>query len=107
MYDKIYYPYPSTDNKYKFFIITNQGKKINFGSFKNKDYTIYYKEFGKDIAQKKRNAYIARHSKLKENWGDNGINTAGWWSFRLLWKYPTYEEAYKHINNHLKSLVYL
>ena len=66
MYDKIYYPYPSTDNKHKFFIITNQGKKVNFGSSKNRDYTIYYKEYGKDIANIKRNAYIARHSKLKE-----------------------------------------
>ena len=31
-YDKIYYPYPSTDTIKKFFIITNQGKKVRFGA---------------------------------------------------------------------------
>jgi hypothetical protein len=30
-YDKIYFPYPSTDKK-KFFIITSRGKKIKFGA---------------------------------------------------------------------------
>ena len=41
MYDKIYYPYPSTDNKHKFFIITNQGKKVNFGAKGYEDFTIH------------------------------------------------------------------
>ena len=58
MYDKIYYPYPSTVNKHKFFIISNQGKKVNFGSSKHRDYTIYYKEFGKDIANKIGRAHV-------------------------------------------------
>ena len=103
--DKIYYPYKATDGKHKYFIITSTGKKVNFGSAINKDYTIYYKEFGKDIANKKRNAYIARHSKLNEKW--NNPNTAGWWSRFLLWEYPTIEEAYKHIKIDLKKKGYL
>ena len=102
---KLYYPYPATDTQHKFFIVTNQGKKVNFGSAKCKDYTIYYKEFGKDIANIKRNAYIARHRKLKEDW--NNPNTAGWWSRFLLWEYPTIEEAYSHIQKHLKFIGYL
>ena len=105
MYDKIYYPYPSTDNKHKFFIISNQGKKVNFGSSKHRDYTIYYTEFGKDIANKKRNAYIARHSKLKEDW--NNPNTAGWWSRFLLWNKPTLEASYNEIKKDLKQKGYL
>ena len=31
-YDKTYFPYPSTDTIKKFFIITNQGKKVRFGA---------------------------------------------------------------------------
>ncbi len=31
-YDKIYFPYPSTDTIKKFFTITNQGKKVRFGA---------------------------------------------------------------------------
>lgn len=97
--DKIYYPYPATNKRYKFFIITDIGRKISFGSAKNKDYTIYYKEQGKEIADKKRKAYIARHSKLNEKWDD--FNSAGAWSARFLWSYPTKEEAYKNIKKEL------
>ena len=101
MYDKQYYPYPSTDKIHKYLIITSTGKKIRFGSAKNKDYTIYYKEQGKEIADKKRNAYIARHSKLNEDWTKTGINSKGWWSARLLWSEPTVEAAYKKIRKDL------
>ena len=104
---KLYYPYPATDTKYKYFIVTNQGRKIRFGSAKNRDYTIYYKEFGKDIANQKRNAYLARHSKLKENWNMSGVDTAGWWSRFLLWEYPTIDEAYSHIEKKLINSGYL
>ena len=95
--DKIYYPYKSTDNKHKFFIITSSGKKINFGSASNKDYTIYYKEEGKEKADKMKKAYIARYSKLNENWNKSGIDTAGWWSLKLLWNKPTIKESYEDI----------
>ena len=29
---KLYYPYPATDTQHKFFIVTNQGKKVRFGA---------------------------------------------------------------------------
>ncbi len=101
MYDKIYYPYPATDNKHKFFIITADGHKVNFGSAKNKDYTIYYRDYGKEIADKKKKAYIARHSKLNEKWGRDGINTAGYYARWLLWEEPTIEASYKKIREKL------
>ena len=102
--DKIYYPYKATDKKHEYFIITSNGNKIRFGSATNRYYTIYHQEFGKDLADKKKKAYIAHHSKLNEKWGDNGIDTAGWWSRWLLWEYPTIDEAYHHIEKRLKSI---
>jgi len=95
--DKLYYPYPSNLKQKKFFIITEQGKKVHFGSRPNKDYTIYYKEEGKDKADQMKKAYIARHSKLNEDWTKEGIDTAGWWSYYLLWNLPTIEESYRYI----------
>ncbi len=38
-YDKIYFPYSSTDTTKKFFIITNQGKKVRFGAKSNDHFT--------------------------------------------------------------------
>jgi hypothetical protein len=90
MYDKIYYPYPATYKKNKYFIITSQGKKINFGQAGASDYTIH-----KDDQRKL--AYIKRHS--NENWNDP--NTAGYWAYRFLWSYPTKEEAYEKIKKDL------
>ena len=45
-YDKMYFPYPSTDKIKKFFIITNQGKKIRFGakSYEHFKYVISHYE---------------------------------------------------------------
>lgn len=100
-YNKIYYPYPATDTRHKYFIITADGKKVNFGSIKNKDYTIYYKEEGPEVAIRKKDAYIARHSKLNEDYTKNGINTAGWWSLNYLWNKPTKEESYNDIKRKL------
>ncbi len=101
--DKIYYPYPSTLKSKKYFIINSQGKKVHFGSATNKDYTIYYKEEGKDKAEQMKASYIARHSKLNEDWTKDGIDTAGFWSRWLLWEYPTIEESYKNIKKRFLS----
>jgi hypothetical protein len=93
MYDKIYYPYLSTDNKHKYLIITDTGKKINFGDIKYEDFTQH-----KDEERKK--AYINRHKK-REDWTKSGINTKGWWSRFLLWEEPDINDAYKKINEKL------
>lgn len=94
-----YKPYPSDKPDKKYFIITNDNKKVYFGQAGYNDYTIYYKKYGKDIADKKKKAYIARHSKMGENWGKSGINTSGFYSRWILWNLPTIEQSYIDIKN--------
>lgn len=89
--DKIYYPYPATNKRHKFFIITDNGRKIFFGQYGAEDFTIH-----KDEERKER--YIIRHKKREEkNWNKSGINTASFWSYFLLWNKPTLEASYKDI----------
>jgi len=95
----IYHPYVSDKPKYKYFIITKDGRRVYFGSAINKDYTIYYREQGKDVAEIKRKSYIARHSKSNENWTKSGIDTAGFWSRWFLWEKPTKKEALEYIKS--------
>ena len=97
-YDKIYFPYPSTDKIKKFFIITNQGKKIKFGA---KPYE-HFTEGHLDKERKLR--YLNRHIK-GENWFNP--NTPAYWSSRLLWLYPSYEEAYQKIKEDLLKNEYI
>jgi hypothetical protein len=66
-------------------------KTIHFGSKPNKDFTIYSKE-SKEIAQKKKNAYISRH-RVNENWNKSGLRTAGFWSKHILWNKPTIQQS--------------
>lgn len=91
-YDKIYYPYPATDKTHKYFIITSSGNKVKFGA---KDYE-HFTEGHLDEERKKR--YLDRHIK-RENWND--FNSAGAWSAKFLWLYPTYKEAYQKIKKEL------
>jgi hypothetical protein len=93
--DRIYYPYPANDGIHKYFIITKSGKKIKFGQNGASDFTKH-----KDEARRQR--YINRHKK-NENWSKSGIDTAGWWSLKYLWSYPTKEEAYNNIKKDLKK----
>jgi len=88
---KQYYPYPATDGKHKYYIITESGKIIKFGAKGYSDYTIH-----KDEARRLR--YVARHEN-NENWTKSGINTAGFWSKHLLWNKKTISESYKYIKN--------
>ena len=95
--NKICYPYKSDKPDKKYFIITSTGKKIYFGQAGYNDYTIYYSKEGKDKADKMKKAYIARHSKMGENWGKSGIDSAGWWSRWYLWNLPTKAASYNDI----------
>ena len=90
---ELYYPYPATNGKNKYYIISKTGKKMYFGALGYEDYTIH-----KDPIRKAR--YIARH-KNKENWTKSGINTAGWFSRWLLWEEPNIRDAYEKIKNKL------
>jgi hypothetical protein len=106
MYDKIYYPYPSTDKKHKYLIITDTGKKIRFGAAGYNDYTTYYKEFGKQTADEHKLRYIKRHQE-RENWGKSGINSAGWWSRFLIWEESNIKDAYRKIKDKLLRWGYI
>ena len=87
---KQYFPYPANDGKHKYYIITKSGRKVLFGAFGYEHFSSGHKD--KDRKQR----YIDRHKK-NENWGKSGIDTAGWWSFYLLWNKPTIKESYNDI----------
>lgn len=89
---KIYYPYRSDNPSKKFFIITNEGKKVYFGQTGYQHYT----EGHLDVIR--RDAYIKRHSK-NEDWSNP--NSAAYWALKYLWLYPTYKEAYSKIKKEL------
>ena len=74
--------YKSNDGKHKYYII-HQGKKISFGAKNYMDYTLYYKKYGKELADKK----------------NSGIDTAGFWSRWLLWNKTSIKTSYEDIKN--------
>ena len=87
----------SEDGKTKYMISffnedTNRINTIKFGSSPNKDYTIYYKEDGKEKADQMKAAYIARHS-VRENFDD--YTSRGSLSRWILWNLPTVEASLK------------
>lgn len=86
---KTYFPYKSDKKDKKYFIITNNGKKVYFGATGYDDFTTHGDE-------KRRQAYVNRHKK-NEDWTKNGIDTAGFWSYWYLWKYKSKTEAYNNI----------
>ena len=76
-----YHPYKSDKPNKKYYIITNNDKKVYFGQAGASDFTHH-----KDEARKQR--YINRH-KNNEIWSKSGVDTAGFWSRWLLWNKPT------------------
>lgn len=95
---KIYYPYISDKPNKKLYIITNENKRVYFGAAGYEHYT----EGHLDV--KRRDQYLQRHQK-NENW--NNPNSAGYWSAKLLWSYPTFKEAYANIRKELIKKKYL
>ncbi len=82
-----YYPYKSDKPNKKYYIITNDNKKVYFGASNYSDFTIH-----KDEARKQR--YINRHKK-NENWNDK--DSAGFWSRWLLWNLTTITASFQDI----------
>ena len=79
-------------------LTSNDNKKIYFGASGYEHFTNGHLDI------KRRDAYLLRHQK-KENW--NNPNSAGYWSARFLWLYPTYKEAYEIIKKELIKKKYL
>ena len=86
-----YKPYKSDKPNKKYYIITNDNKKVYFGSSNYSDFTIH-----KDEARRQR--YVARHEKNESKfWNKSGIDTPSFWSRFLLWNKPTIKESYTDI----------
>ena len=84
---KKYFPFKSDKPDKKYYIITNDNKKVYFGQASASDFTLHKNEA-------RKNLYINRHKK-NENW--NNKDTAGFWSRWLLWEKPTINESYEYI----------
>ena len=75
---------------------TKRIKRISFGANGMKDFIIYNKEEGKEIANKRKKLYLTRHSK-REDWTKTGIESKGFWSRWLLWSMDTLDSSIKFI----------
>ena len=93
---KKYYPFKSDKVGKKYYIITNDNKKVYFGDSRYQHFT------GPEghLDERRKLAYISRHRK-NEDW--KNPNTAGYWSMWFLWAEKTYEQAYKKIRKDLKE----
>ena len=87
------------DDKKKYMVVlkhnvkgVDKEKTIKFGASGYSDYPTYYLKEGKEVADKKKKAYIARH-KVNEDFSKAGIDTAGWWALNILWSEPTINES--------------
>ena len=54
------------------------------------------------LDNKRRQSYVARHGSGNQDWKD--YETAGFWSYHLLWRKPTYKEAINTIEREFPKL---
>ena len=80
----------------KYDAVINNKKKVSLGDPKYQDYTQH-----KDPDRKAN--YIARHKK-NEQWGREGVDTAGWLSRYILWERPTLKGAIDNANKKYKDV---
>ncbi len=87
-----YYPYKSDKPNKKYYIITNDNKKVYFGAAGHDQFSSGHK----DEARKQR--YIDRHKKIESKyWNKSGIDTPSFGSRFLLWHLPTITASYQDI----------
>jgi hypothetical protein len=95
---KNYFPYKSDKPEKKYYIITKDNKRVYFGAEGYYDYTLYYKKYGKELANDKKEAYVKRHSKNESKfWDKSGLDTPSFWALFLLWNKPTIKSSYEDI----------
>lgn len=90
----MYHLTESTKKDKKLLILTPNGHKIHFGMIGYSDYTIYHDKT-------RRKNYILRHAN-KEDWTESGINTAGFWSYWILWNKPSIKKSIKKVEKLFK-----
>ena len=85
----------NTGNKRLKAILKENGKKvktITFGMKGSKG------TFADGATEEKKKAYLARHSKMGEDWTKSGIKTAGFYSRWVLWSDRTNAKIKKNIS---------
>ena len=79
---------PNVTKKYR--AIFDNGKHTDFGQAGAMDYILYNKQEGKQIADIRKNLYMARHKRDLET-KDN--TRSGYLSMYILWNKPTLEAS--------------
>ena len=82
------------DKKYTATI--DENRKVSFGQ---KGYSHFTEGH---LDDKRRQSYVARHGSGNQDWKD--YQTAGFWSYHLLWRKPTYKEAINTIEKEFPKL---
>jgi hypothetical protein len=94
---------PLTSKKFRI-IFPTKGKPegapnhIDFGDINYNDYIIYNLHYGKNVADIRRENYLARHA-AREDWTDP--YSAGFWSRFLLWEKRSLKSAIRNIERML------
>ena len=89
---KYYFPYKSSRPTKKFMVLINKDGKIKWIHFGDTKYDHYTEGH---LNEKRKQAYFKRNEDRDK--ARNDYNTAGFWAYWYLWKYPTYKEAYEKI----------
>lgn len=102
--DKTYYLQKLSNDKKKYSVqLPNSKKHVKFGAEGMMDYTLYYKKDGKEVADKHRDSYKARHKSDKLH----DLEMPGFWAMNLLWNQPTVKQSIKDIEKkHNIKIVY-
>lgn len=79
-----------SNRKNKKWKIETGEKTIHIGDSRYQDYTQH-----KDL--NRRRSYVLRH-RGREDWTKSGMNTAGFWSYWLLWNKDSMDKAKKDIS---------
>jgi hypothetical protein len=85
------FPHKSDRPDKKYYIITNDNKKVYFGQASASDFT-----FHKNEARK--NLHMNRHKKNESTFLNKlGIDTPSFWSRFIVWEKPTIKESFEYI----------
>jgi Mn-dependent DtxR family transcriptional regulator len=71
---------PSTNKNKKIDVFKDDKKIASVGAIGYKDYNVFLKEDGKEVAEERRRLYKIRHQKDR-----NKVGTPSYWAFKLLW----------------------
>jgi Mn-dependent DtxR family transcriptional regulator len=71
---------PSTNKNKKIDVFKNDKKVASVGAIGYKDYSVFLKEDGKEVAEERKRLYKIRHQKDR-----NKVGTPSYYADRLLW----------------------